>query len=308
MGKHEFGNIAFHLEHFDELLNGEQAWRFLYLPASVCPCRDRATGSPQRECPRCRGYGYVWEAPAPVEQEAVFYRGSTSRPEALPLHVRPSDIVRVWDGARDYRVTLEEGRIVFLDGEPPHGGEYRVRYLSPPVLMGHGQNLAGRKEIGDWGEMDHRDMSLTVPRRARAPGGGWVENPAFYAGYPDRFVLLDARVKVHQVLYRGEEEDLLYAYVYRVLSCVGMEKDFSTAPYAYGEDFTLEGGRVVWAPGRGPRTGRPYALTYIAAPEFYVFRDLPQVRGQGGHDLPRRLHLRIWELFPRPGAALGRTP
>ncbi|QWK23118.1 hypothetical protein [Thermus antranikianii] len=82
--KHEFGNITFHLEHFDELLNGEQSWRLLYLPATVCPCRDRATGSPQPDCPRCRGYGFVWEPPEVREWEETFYRGSATRPEVLP--------------------------------------------------------------------------------------------------------------------------------------------------------------------------------------------------------------------------------
>ncbi|BDG27198.1 hypothetical protein TthSNM66_18340 [Thermus thermophilus] len=305
--KHEFGTIQFHLEHFDELLNGEQSWRLLYLPATVCPCRDRATGSPQPDCPRCRGYGFVWEPLEVREWEETFYRGSTTRPEVLPTTVRTEDVVRVvGEGDREYQVALEEdGRIRFVGDEPAHGEAYRVRYRAPLIVRGHGQNLAGRKDIGEYGEIDHRDMSLTLPKRVRV-GSAWEENPAYYAGYPDRFVVLDARVKVHQVLYRGEEEALLYAYVYRVLSCVGMEKDYSTTAYTFGEDFVFEEGRVVWLPGRGPRAGRPYSITYLAAPEFYVFRELPQVRGQGGQELPRRLHLRLWELFPRPGAALGR--
>ncbi|QWK23119.1 hypothetical protein [Thermus antranikianii] len=62
----------------------------------------------------------------------------------------------------------------------------------------------GRKDLGEYGEVDHRDMSLTLPRRVRV-GGAWEENPAYYAGYPDRFVVLDAGVKVHQVLYRGRK-------------------------------------------------------------------------------------------------------
>ncbi|GAA6747481.1 hypothetical protein [Thermus brockianus] len=305
--RHSFDGYAFHLEHFDELLNGEQSWALLYLPARACPCRDRATGSPQPTCPRCRGYGFTWEPPPRVEWTLTFHRGSAARPEALPRHLRPEEVMAVWDEeGRSYAIALEDGQIRFVGEAPPEGAAYHVRVRAPMVVRGHGQNLAGRKEVGEYGELDHRDLSLTLPARTRLPDGRYVANPAFFAAYPDRFVLVDARVRVSQVLYRGEEEHLLYAYVYQVLGCEALDAQFRPSAYAPGEDFTLEGGRVVWTPGRGPRMGTPYTLTYIAAPEFYVFRELPQVRHQGGYSLPRRLHLRVWELFPRPGAAYGR--
>ncbi|WP_027894446.1 hypothetical protein [Calidithermus chliarophilus] len=308
--KHAFEGVAFHLQHFDELLNGEQAWRLLYLPATACPCRDPASNAPQKACPHCKGYGYTWQPPATLTLEESFYAGSETRPPVLAYrHAKPEDLLEVTDerGNAYPQARLEEGgRVVFPDATPAPalGDEFKVRYRAPFTVLGHMQGLSSRRDFKAEGVYDHRDVTLTVPALTRLPGGEWAPNPAWEADENDRFVVVDAKQRMSQVLYRGVGGDrLLYAYVYEVRGCFALDpKTYARTDYAEGVDFDVQDGMIVWRAGRGPGQGRPYTVSYVAAPEFWVFRSSDLARHQGGEPLPRRLTLRVWELFPRPGA------
>ena len=125
-------------------------------------------------------------------------------------------------------------------------------------------------------------------------------------GEKDRFLVTGARLRKQEVLYRGERERLTYAYVFELSRVYSLGQNF--VPMEYGPmDFRLEDGLILWNEGRGPQQGKPYTVQYTAAPEFYVHAELSQARHQGGKPLPRQVMLRIWELWPRPGAAYSRA-
>ncbi|PZA08309.1 hypothetical protein [Meiothermus sp. Pnk-1] len=297
--------LGFDNRRFRELLSGQQAWTLLYLPAAICPCRDRQTGSPSKNCPVCAGYGFTWQSPPLEEWSERFYMGSIRRPPVLRYkHVKAEDILEVRDEQGTvYPFQLEAGRIVFPTLSPPVGAAFTVRYRAPLTVLGHISGLSSQREVGEEGIWEHKTLTLTLSDRMQAPDGSWRDNPAYNAEENDRFVVVDATTRVQQVLWRGENERLLYGYIYTVLSCHSLaRKTYARQDWQYGSDFTLEGGLVRWQPGRGPEDGLPYSVSYLAAPEWYVFRSADLTRRQGGQNLPKRLTLRSWELYPQPGA------
>ena len=74
---------------------------------------------------------------------------------------------------------------------------------------------------------------------------------------------------------------------------------YVTTDYVETTDYTLVPGGINWVAGQGPALDTPYAVTYRAAPEYFVMAELPQVRHQGSKSLPRRVALRLFEKFPR---------
>jgi hypothetical protein len=305
------GTVSFRPEKFTDVLNGAQSWQLVYFPSTICPCRHRSDGSPVLECANCLGYGYSWPQPEQLEQLATFYMGSETRPPVLEhAFVGPAALIEVRDehGAVYGDATLVDGRVVFGATEPPHGTEFTVRYLAPQTVRGLVTNLMSHREWREMGEVHHRDLHLTVDRYLKTPHTTDNLNPVWQLiGEHDRFLVPHARIRTQQVLHRGEREHLTYGYVFSVERCYSLTSAFAPTEYLEGEDFTLENGAVVWAEGKGPTAGRPYAIVYEAAPEYYVWRDLPQVRHQGGLELPRRVALRLWEQYPRPGASYGRS-
>lgn len=298
-------SIGFDNRRFQRLLSGKQAWTMLYLPAAICPCRDRQTGSPRKDCPVCDGYGFTWQSPPVEEWSETFYAGSERRPPVLRyLHLKPEDLLEVKDqNGIVYPAQLEEGRVVFTGAAPETGTAFTVRYRAPLTIKGHVAGLSSQREVGEEGIWEHKSLTLTLSDRLENPDGSWRANPAYDAEENDRFIVVDATTRFQQVLWRGEGERVLYAYVYRILSCHSLaRRTYARQDWVEGEDFFLEGGRVRWMPGRGPDEGLPYTLSYLAAPEWYVFRSADLTRRQGGQTLPKRLTLRAWELYPQPGA------
>ncbi len=299
--------VAFNAARLTDVLAGAQSWQLIYFPSLICPCRNRGDGSPSLDCPHCRGYGYHWPDPALVEHTATFFMGSELRPPVLEHPwVAAAALIEARAGATVFTdARLEDGRVVFGATAPAHGAEFTVRYRAPQTVRGLVTNLKKHREWRDLGETHHSDLHLTVDRYLTVPHTPANFNPVWdRIGEHDRFLVPHARTRTQQVLYRGEREHLTYGYVFAIERC------YSLAPnpidYLVGTDFNIQDGRVVWVAGRGPANHWPYTIVYQAAPEYYVWRDLPQVRHQGGVALPRRVALRLWEQYPRPGATFVR--
>lgn len=297
---------AFTNEEFTDLLSGAQAWRMLYLPAEICSCRQRNNGSPRADCPTCLGYGYTWTAPAVQTWTERFYYGSETRP-AKPAfhHLTTADLQRVWDeNNTEYPdAFINDAGIVEFPGENPGvGSEFFIQYQAPFAIKGLITGLQTNREVGETGIWEHRQGNLTIAHKTEAPDGSWVASPAYEADENDRFVVLDARQRFQQVLYREDNpnlERLLYTYVWSISACYRNEPSGGRTVYTEGTDFALDQGRVSWSPGRGPKPGQSYAVRYEACPEFYLFRSNDLTRHQGGELLPKRFTVRAWQLWPQ---------
>ena len=302
------GTVPFDQDAFTRLLSGEQSWALLYFPATLCPCRDRGSNSPTPACKNCLGYGYTWTSPAVREFSESFYAGSETKPAVISYGVPEDRELRsvVDENGTTYDATLDDGLVIFGEEEPERGTRFTVTYRAPEVVRGSVTNLNGHREWREGLELDPRDLHLTVDRFLTTPQGPRVLNPAWEMGEKDRFLVTGARLRQQEILYRGERERLTYAYVFDVARVYTLSNDFVPQDFEQGVDFRLEDGAVVWLEGRGPQQGKPYAVCYTAAPEFYVHAELSQARHQGGKPLPRQVMLRLWELWPRPGASFGR--
>ena len=120
------GTVGFDQDAFTKLLSGEQSWALLYLPASLCPCRDRGSSSPSPKCTNCDGYGYTWRAPETREVSESFYAGSETKPAVVSYGV-PEDreLVSVTDeNGTAYGATLDDGVVVFGEEEPNRGDRF----------------------------------------------------------------------------------------------------------------------------------------------------------------------------------------
>lgn len=308
--EHRFGTWDFDVEKFTQMLSGKQAYQLLHFPALICPCRNRGDGSPDRECTNCGGLGYTWTAPESRTIQEAFYAGSQKRP-AIIEHpwLQPEALTAVWlDDEQETPIAahLEDGHVVFDDPEPAAGARFIVEYEAPLVVKGLATQLSAHREWRDIGEFDVRDLHLTVDRTAILPDGDAIDNPAWEAGEHDRFLFPFARVRKQDVLWRGTSDHLTYAFVHRIDTVQSIDPAYVTTTYQESTHFTVDHGRIVWEPGEGPSDQMPYAVNYVAAPEYFVLASLPQVRHSDGQDLPRRMMLRVWELYARPGASYGR--
>lgn len=305
----EFGHREFDLNRWDELCSGSQSWRLLYLKATICPCRHPSDGSPSKNCTRCKGLGFTWADLPPQTVRVGFYQGSETVPPILAdRNIRTADLEAVTDEDGNSYPDAQvdpEGQIVFPTTRPAHAREFFVEYTAPPFVRGHIAGLTQNRKVEDGGNLEAADLNLTLAARYRhSKGAEWLENPAFDADENDRFVVLDARTRFQQVLYREDRgrDRLLYAYVYEVEKVFSLTPSFDRVDYAQTTDYTLEGGRVVWVSGRGPEKGQPYSVVYTCAPEFWVFRSRNLIRHQNSDPQPRRLSLKKWALFPNAAA------
>lgn len=292
--------VPFIESKFNDLLNGAQAWQALYYRSSLCPCRNRGNGSPSTACLNCKGYGYTWSTPGVSQREEIFYYGSQKKPARLGSFVKTSDIVSVvGESNNSFTVTINQGLLEFSP-TPNHGEALTVVYNSVSTITGSITSLMSRKEWATIGEVDHRDLQLTVDRYL-ADG---TLNPAWDASEHDRFLVPEGKMRVQTTNYKGETDRLRYSYVYGLERIYSLNKQtYAPIDYLPVTHYTLVNGAIVWVSGQGPKAGEPYAVIYSAAPEFYVYKDLPQMRHQGDKPLPRRMALRLWELYPNASAS-----
>lgn len=292
----DFWQMELEPQDFTKLLTGPLSYRAVYKPASLCPCFDPTRGSPDPDCPVCNGVGYTWTEPAAVAHTLAFYRGSQSRPERLE-HAPPiTDLTITGEDSADYTaaaVITEDGRITWPDAQtaPPFSLAYSVTYKAPAQVRVHAQAFKSNRSWVDRGEVKAGDLDTTIPHTL---ADLTTENPAWHAKEFDIFVFPDQRIRHQQRMRRGYGETLTYKLV-RSLREARAIAGSTIATYQPGTDFEVVNGAVSWLTA-GPADH--YVLEYDAAPEAYVFAELPQTRHVDGHPLPRRVGLRRFELFP----------
>ncbi len=297
---------------FDTLLNSDLTYRVVYRRAALCPCQDERGAGPDPKCPVCHGVGYTWEPVQYAEytdtlvrvEPTVWGLDQASSSERMTrggvvalLEVQDEDGTIY---APYTEVTFDpNGRIRFTSTNraPAPGKRYTVRYRAPVQGRMHAESAQKRRIYADRGEVQAGDLIASIPytlEDLKTP------NPAWNAGPHDRFILVDETYRYQQRMRRGRKETLTYTWIHRILGARAVVND-QVVEYAEGVDFQVNDGEVEWLPGRGPAPRTPYVLEYDAAPEYYVLDGLTYDRHAGGHSLPRRLMLRLWNNYPGRG-------
>lgn len=287
---------------FDRLLNGPLSYRALYRRALMCPCWDESRGSPDYHCPVCSGVGYTWAEPPIVTFTETHYRGSTTKPERFDKG-GVVGLVSVTDrhGRVIPDVTLNANRdgVQFGAVAPAMGAPYTVVFKAPEQGRLHAQGIRTDRQWLDRGEVATGDLECSIPRHLEDLT---TPNPAWLAAEHDRFAFPDLKRRYQQRVRRGSSEQLTYTRVSEVLSVHSLDgaviRTYQPPP--------IVAGRVAWTPGTpAPPAQSWYVIQYIAAPEYFVFREIPQQRHIDGHDLPRRVGLRLFESYPHRGESGG---
>jgi hypothetical protein len=288
---------------FDMLLNSSPlTYRVIHKRADLCPCFDSGRGSPDYDCPVCNGVGYAWAAPATSAYSDTLIRGNTLRPErASKALIDPATLVVTLDDDTIVAgVTLDaNGAPIFPPGTaPPDGHAYTLTYSAPQQGRAHVQSHTKQRDLTDRGEIVAGHAEATLPRHLEDLTS---PNPAWGASEHDRLLLPDMRYRHQQRMVRGRNERLTYAHVHSIREARAVVNNALTT-YARDTAFTLANGAITWLGGFGPPHGTAYVLDYLAAPEYYVWQEIPQQRHVDGHDLPRRVSLRLFEQYPYRGA------
>jgi hypothetical protein len=146
--------------------------------------------------------------------------------------------------------------------------------------------LSGQKTQREWaqfGQWESGDQVVTLPS----------DSPAYALGPFDRLTMRDSSVPFTVILGAGEP---LRGAILSVHSVTWWhDGHLMTAPVlpVVGLD-----GVLLW-PGDAPPAA-PLAISGRKHPEYFVFQDGPQDRSHhGGASLPRRVVLRLFDLFGR---------
>jgi len=305
----DFPQGEFEPELFDMLLNGPLTYRVSRRAARLCPCDDGRSGGPAYDCPVCQGRGYIWSTVPTVEYEDTLthygtglnleWRFSFKIVDERLSRARVTEILEVRDqyGGTYSDVSVgKESAIIWGSRRPQPGTLYTVRYRAPEQMRLHAQGIRTQRSWAARGEVKEGDMECSIPERLEDL---ITPNPAFQAKEHDRFVFLDLERPVNQRMTRGSRETLLYPTFWEIKAARAIVGG-SEVTYEPGVDFVINNNAVQWLTS-GPPYGSPYVLDYIACPEYYVFAELPQMRHVDGLRLPRRVGLRLFDLYPGRG-------
>lgn len=153
------------------------------------------------------------------------------------------------------------------------------------------QGMKSVKEFAMLGMWEKGDIMVSLPS----------DSAAYECGEHDRFTLTDSRLRISQVIARGPVTDAL-----KYTSVLSIDTIWAIAggvrvEFVRGVDYTLVGNVITWlAPAAASLpVGGQYSVVYVAHPQYYVYRDLVSDRPHGNRDLPRKVHLRLMELFSR---------
>lgn len=288
---------------FERLLNSSNiTYRAIFKRADLCPCFDVTRGSPEYTCPVCGGIGRAWTTPALTHYEDALLRGSTRWPErASRALIEPGSATVRFTSADGLTFSFivdldEDGSVIWPPySEPGIGTPYRLAYRAPEQGRLHAQGITKRRDLEDRGMVVAGQMDVSIPRYYEDLT---TPNPAWQAAEHDRFVFPDLKHRHQARLVRGRNERLTYALTHEITSVRAIDGS-SIAHYALGTDLTIDAdGRVTWADPLTLPASTPYVVDYVAAPEYYVWQELPQQRHIDGHDLPRRVSLRLFEQYP----------
>lgn len=298
----DFPTHGFNPRDFTSLLNSSNVtYRALHKRADLCPCFDSARGGPEYACPVCGGIGYVWTNPPAVARTDTLIRGSQSLPERASAALVIGGVVTVTIPG-DPPTTLtdvplnDNGEVVWPGAPPATGTRYEISYTAPEQGRMHAQSVRKDRQIADRGEVTVGSMEVTVPAELE---DRVTPNPAWMAAEHDRFVFPDLKHRHQARLEIGKKSRITYASVVREVKGARAILGGVLVLYAHPAQFTIStAGDVVWSPGESPPAGTTYVVEYVAAPEYYVWAEIPQQRHVDGHDLPRRFGLRLFEQYP----------
>ena len=148
------------------------------------------------------------------------------------------------------------------------------------------QALQTQRKFAAFGEWEKGDMLATIPS----------DSPAYAVGEYDRFVIEKAELRLSSILTKGLNDRLKYATI-KSLDRVWSIQGTVAVDYYAGKDFALSGNAIVWSPSATLPDGTQYTVRYFAVPEYFVYLTLPQDRMQSDLDLPKKVPLRLMELF-----------
>ena len=155
-----------------------------------------------------------------------------------------------------------------------------------PCMLGVSGSTPSRK-FAAFTEWEDGDVLVTIPS----------DSPAYDMGERDRITLTDASHRMSEVLTRGVNDQLRYRkplVIHSVWAIVSNErKDYHDLI-----DYKVDGHTVTWLTA-GPAQNQQYAVLYNAQPEYFVYRELVGDRPMGGRSMPRKVHVKLMELFNR---------
>jgi len=157
----------------------------------------------------------------------------------------------------------------------------------PPIDTVVGvSGMNGTRQFAMFAEWEKGDAVCTIPS----------DSAAYGAGEYDRITLTQASYRWTNLLTRGSADTLKYRQVEKIVQ-VWAVIGAAEVTFTPDVDYRLDGHTVTWLTGTLP-VGTQYAVMYVARPEYFVFKDFVQDRPHdGGLALPRRVHLRLMELF-----------
>lgn len=148
------------------------------------------------------------------------------------------------------------------------------------------QGIKADRKFAAFVEWEKGDMLATIPS----------DSPAYDVGEYDRFTMDEAEFRFSAVLTKGVNDRLKYAKIRRI-SRVWAIVDGEAQSYQEGVDFGVNGAAIAWVAEKGPPDGTQYTVRYFAAPEYFVYLSIPQDRIQSNLNLPKRVPLRLMDLF-----------
>lgn len=143
------------------------------------------------------------------------------------------------------------------------------------------------REFGMTNEWEKGDLVATLPS----------DSAAYQAGEFDRLTLTQSSLRLNHILVRGNNDKLRYRSPIAIAQLFAIIGGVKTV-LAPTVDYTLSGNTIVWNSSTLP-VGERYSVIYTAHPEYYVYKELVMDRPHGGKSLPRKVHLRLMELFGR---------
>lgn len=162
-----------------------------------------------------------------------------------------------------------------------------LRYIweeAIPTTIGL-QGLKLDRQFGAMAEWQKGDAIATIPS----------DSPAYVCGEYDRFIVTDAENRFNVVLTKGKDrlKHNGVKAIERVFSVIGG----TVQEYQEWDHYERNGRDLIWYDSAGMPMGTQYSIRYVASPEYFVYRDLPQDRPQFSLNLPRKVTVRLMDLF-----------
>lgn len=164
-------------------------------------------------------------------------------------------------------------------------------FWSAPVASHAG--LSGMKVQREWqsfGEYQSGDVVVSVPSNT----------PLYTCGENDRVTFTQSSRSFDIVLTRGDVGEIIRSRVLAFDRCFRLLPDGS-ATVECALPIQAADGTIAFADGAvQPDPGQQYTVMGRCVPEYFLFKDLAQDRAHyGGLPLPRKLALRLFDLFGR---------